>query len=325
MKYYNETLRLAKLIGLDHYVSDARRVVWRQAQDPSAYPKRRDAWKYWRPFEVGADTQPVVDWLNAHHPGELGVLPIRHPNEQPEEYTVRWCRAVLKAFGEPETGTCRHFQLYHIDDHITGERIEYSTEPVDPNTLTPAECEIALSELAERLAWKTKVLEETRKDKAACIEAMNRGSRNWHLRLADETEQREMHAVSIREYYAPGLAAADTEIDRLISENHGVESERDKLREALQSLYDWHAAVHGRYERQYRDAVREAEKALRSSPGEPAESDTLLAENARLRAFRDSVFAKMHENAGNLVNPFAYMPQEEWNKIKAAHAAERNE
>lgn len=144
-------------------------------------------------------------------------------------------------------------------------------------------------------------------------------------RLDDETEQREMHAVSIREYYAPGLATADTEIDRLISENHGVEAERDKLREALQSLYDWHSAVGGRYERQYRDAVREAEKALRSSPGEPADRDKLREENTRLRAFRDSVFAGMHEDAGNLVNPFAYMPQEEWNKIKAAQAAERSE
>jgi hypothetical protein len=41
-----------------------------------------------------------------------------------------------------------------------------------------------------------------------------------------------------------------------------------------------------------------------------------IAEINHLRQFRDAVLAAMRENAGNLDNPYAYIPQQEWEKIK---------
>jgi len=44
----------------------------------------------------------------------------------------------------------------------------------------------------------------------------------------------------------------------------------------------------------------------------------LALEEERLQRFYDSVISVMHENAGNLNSPFAYIYQKEWEKIKEA-------
>ena len=44
----------------------------------------------------------------------------------------------------------------------------------------------------------------------------------------------------------------------------------------------------------------------------------VLAENTRLRAFRDAIYAKIYEGAGTKGNSYAYLWQDVWDKIKAA-------
>lgn len=41
--HYNDTIRLAKLIGLYYHASDSKRVVWRQVKQPSAYSPIRNS------------------------------------------------------------------------------------------------------------------------------------------------------------------------------------------------------------------------------------------------------------------------------------------
>jgi len=80
--------------------------------------------------------------------------------------------------------------------------------------------------------------------------------------------------------------------------------------------------------------IRQAVESLRDDhPGddiaraidEVAETEAVMdeakAEIERLKAFREAVMEAMHENAGNLQNPFAYIWQAKWEEIKAAEKA----
>lgn len=126
--HYNDTIRLAKLIGLYYHASDSKRVVWRQVKQPSAYSPMRKAWPEWRPFERDADLRPIREWLAEHHPYWLSVLEAAK-NIGVELAPDVFCRDVFDAFGESKP---------------------VEPEPEQP-ALTPDECEIALAELAVRL------------------------------------------------------------------------------------------------------------------------------------------------------------------------------
>lgn len=116
--YYNDTIRLARLIGLDHVADDV--IVWRTDQPYHRMP--------WWPFERNADLRPIREWLAEHHPYWLrgwdaaAKLEARLRTVARDEIPGMLCRAVLDTF-----------------------------DPPDPNQLTPGECEVALAELAERL------------------------------------------------------------------------------------------------------------------------------------------------------------------------------
>ena len=81
MKYYNETIRLAKLIGLDYHTEGCH--VWRRDKHHHFVP--------WAPFVREADWEPIREWVQENHPCWDGW-----DWSSPAAY----CRAVLDAFGD---------------------------------------------------------------------------------------------------------------------------------------------------------------------------------------------------------------------------------
>jgi DNA repair exonuclease SbcCD ATPase subunit len=183
---YDETKRLARLIGLDYQYDDEKRIVQRFANE----------WVPWRPFECGNDLEPIAEWLNANDPEWINREDWRLYRPEP------FCAAVLAAF-----------------------------DPPDPNQLTPAEAEIALAELAERL----------RRARTSLTRERDRGSNGyriaaeWRDKCKAAEEERDAAKRDLTERTHQHSTQLDNAV-RLDAELRELRADLDTARETNQRL-----------------------------------------------------------------------------------------
>ena len=112
MSTYEQTKRLARLIGLDYHASESKQKVWRQ----TVILGRK--WPEWWPYGCEADLEPIKAWLAQHHSGW------RLANLSPTPAMI--CDAVLAAFApEPEpTELAEHNDAMRNEWRERAERAE---------------------------------------------------------------------------------------------------------------------------------------------------------------------------------------------------------
>ena len=234
--HYQDTIRLAQLIGLDYQYDETKRVVERFVHQ----------WVPWRPFENERDLLPIRRWLKLHYPTWNRITGC----EGERDHCETFCRAVLKAFGEPEpepvdtrgpaivacgsisSGFSFHGPFPTVDaaaEWLAGQTVFAGSvilpEPVGDNGLTPAESEIALAELAERLKAMTYRKEQERllREEAWGQAARYRDECDKKLKalrgeLADETKRLRGEIKELTHQHATQLdnvVRLTAEVDRL--------------------------------------------------------------------------------------------------------------
>jgi hypothetical protein len=338
MTTHNKTIRLARLIGLEHKTVDARVVATRAVARTDGSVEWR--WYPWRPYECEADLEPIKAWLKIHYP----KWPRTTGCDGEREHCEAFCDAVLAAFDkqhEPnapaEHNDAMRDSIGTHSDAITSELLPYGTAAKNRR-----QCR-RLSRLRCAAERRARRFDSTNTELGTLCDQLADGKHATELAesaLAGERQEVE----HLRGQLADAIERAEKTAainDALRQRCHLAEDECDKLREALadadrneccaaykaqqlaeiERLTDRNESLLAQVQRYSISESRLLDKIEEIAAGDTSEG----AELQQLRQFRDSILANIHEHAGNAVQPFAWIDQRKFDVIKAALAAERVE
>ena len=255
-----KTLRLARLIGLDH-ASDGPR-GWRRDLPHHSVP--------WRPYERAADLVPIRCWLDGRYPdwrwdysqsSVIGTLTLPTRNHTycgagygwPEN--VAFCNAVLEACDaptpEPSSWTCgcaSGWQAATSELHPVGTAARHRSQIQRLSRLRRAARRLAKRKVA-KASGRGETIRRLLKELQTSSYA-----KDW---ACEEVAKHQGEISRLR--FQLQRATADAETYLRIGRERGEKI--DKLTDILQRLYDYHDAP-AKYTAEYMEAVAEARDIL---------------------------------------------------------------